>query len=58
MNKEKFTRVGFEPVTTGLTRQRSTSQKSLNHILPFSQGSRPCGLLHDKKVATDPDSQS
>ena len=63
MNKEKLTRAGFEPATSGLTRRRSTnwanepyiggfpilsislfggaSQKSWNHILPFSQGSRP-----------------
>ena len=60
MNKEKFTRVGFEPATSGLkvpTELSSpilavslfcqyicsagTSQKSWNHILPFSQGSRP-----------------
>ena len=65
MDKEKLTRAGFEPATSGLTCRCSTnwanepyiggipilsislfggggaSQKSWNHILPFSQGSRP-----------------
>ena len=61
MNKDKLTRAGFEPATSGLrplpTELTSpilavslfcqylcsggTSQKSFNHILPFSQGSCP-----------------
>ena len=65
MNKEKFTRAGFESATSGLTCaagalpteltspilavclfcqylcSAGASQKSFNHILPFSQGSRP-----------------
>ena len=58
MNKEKFTRVGLEPATSGLNVPGlyqhigglpilsislfgGASQKTWNHILPFSQGSRP-----------------
>ena len=64
MDKEKFTRVGFEPVDwcagalpTELTSpilavslfcqylcSEGTSQKSFNHILLFSQGSRLCSF--------------